>query len=108
MQCDQKVSGIQIGFDFPGSWKPTLRTLALGVTTGKRLSDRSAIATSYAYDNRNRLTSKVTPFGTLSYTYDAASNLLTMKSSNSGGASDTYTYDQLNRKFGSQAPTSRR
>jgi RHS repeat-associated protein len=54
-------------------------------------------ATTYAYDNRNRLTSKVTPFGTLSYTYDAAGDLLTLKSSNTGGASDTYTYDQLNR-----------
>src|SRR5208282_1387677 len=54
-------------------------------------------ATTYAYDNRNRLTSKVTPFGTLSYTYDAGGDLLTLKSSNSGGASDTYTYDQLNR-----------
>jgi hypothetical protein len=53
--------------------------------------------TTYAYDTRNRLTSKVTPFGTLSYTFDAAGNLLTLKSSNSGGASDTYTYDQLNR-----------
>ncbi len=53
--------------------------------------------TTYTYDNRNRLTSKVTPFGTLSYTFDAAGNLLTLKSSNSGGASDTYTYDQLNR-----------
>ena len=53
--------------------------------------------TTYGYDTRNRLTSKQTPFGTLSYTYDAAGNLLTLKSSNSGGASDTYTYDQLNR-----------
>ena len=54
-------------------------------------------STNYAYDTRNRLTSKVTPFGTLSYTYDAGGDLLTLKSSNSGGASDTYTYDQLNR-----------
>ena len=60
------------------------------------MSDISGI-TTYGYDNRNRLTQKVTPFGTLSYTYDAASNLLTMKPSNSGGAADTYTYDQLNR-----------
>jgi len=54
-------------------------------------------AYTYAYDSRNRLTSKVTPFGTLSYTYDAAGNLLSLKSSNTGGASDTYTYDQLER-----------
>jgi RHS repeat-associated protein len=60
------------------------------------MSDVSG-AYTYGYDNRNRLTSKVTPFGTLSYTYDAGGNLLTLKSSNAGGASDTYTYDQLNR-----------
>jgi RHS repeat-associated protein len=29
--------------------------------------------------------------------YDAGGDLLTLKSSNAGGASDTYTYDQLNR-----------
>ncbi|HKV81569.1 MAG TPA: hypothetical protein VJP02_25705 [Candidatus Sulfotelmatobacter sp.] len=28
--------------------------------------------TTYVYDNRNRLPSKQTPFGTLSYTYDNA------------------------------------
>ncbi len=49
------------------------------------------------FANPTQATTQATPFGTLSYTYDAASNLLTMKSSNSGGASDTYTYDQLNR-----------
>jgi RHS repeat-associated protein len=53
--------------------------------------------TTYTYDNRNRLTSKATPFGSLSYSYDAAGNLLTLKSSNTGGISDAYTYDQLNR-----------
>jgi YD repeat-containing protein len=60
------------------------------------MSDRSGY-TTYTYDNRNRLTSKQTPEGTLSYTYDAVGNLLTMQSSNPGGASDTYTYDELNR-----------
>ena len=54
-------------------------------------------STTYGYDTRNRLTSKQTPFGTLSYTYDSAGDLLSLKSSNTGGASDTYTYDQLDR-----------
>jgi len=53
--------------------------------------------TTYAYDNRNRLTSKATPEGTLSYTYDAHNNVLTIASSNANGASITYTYDTLNR-----------
>jgi YD repeat-containing protein len=48
--------------------------------------------TMYAYDTRNRLTSKQTPFGTLAYTYDPASNLLTLKSSNAGGASATLRF----------------
>jgi YD repeat-containing protein len=54
-------------------------------------------ATIYSYDNRNRLTSKQTPFGTLSYTYDAASNLTSTQSSNTNGLSVTYGYDVLNR-----------
>jgi len=53
--------------------------------------------TTCGYDTRNRLTSKQTPFGTLSYTYDSAGNLLTLASSNTNGASLTYSYDTLNR-----------
>ncbi len=49
------------------------------------------------YDNSNRLQSKQTPFGNLSYTYDAAGNELTINSSNAGGISDTHIYDELNR-----------
>jgi RHS repeat-associated protein len=62
----------------------------------KTMGDRSG-TTTYSYDNRNRLQTKQTPFGTLSYTYDAAGNVLTINSSNAGGISDTYTYDALNR-----------
>ncbi len=60
------------------------------------MSDASG-TTTYSYDNRNRLLAKVTPFGTLSYTFDAADNLLSLKSSNANGASSSYTYDALNR-----------
>jgi len=65
---------------------------------GKRLSmtDASGV-TNYTYDNRDRLLTKATPFGTLTYTYDAAGDVLSLKSSNAGGASMTYTYDVLNR-----------
>src|SRR5581483_903337 len=62
----------------------------------KTMTDPSGV-TTYAYDNRNRLQTKQTPFGTLSYTYDPAGDVLTIKSSNQNGASDTYTYDALNR-----------
>jgi YD repeat-containing protein len=43
------------------------------------------------------LKTKVAPEGTLNYTYDAHGNLQTLASSNTNGASMTYTYDVLNR-----------
>ena len=52
---------------------------------------------TFGYDNRNRLTSKGSPLGTLSYTYDDAGNLTSTTSSNAGGTENTYTYDALNR-----------
>src|SRR5205085_1967915 len=38
-----------------------------------------------------------TPFGTLTYGYDATSNVTSMSSSNANGASVNYAYDELNR-----------
>ena len=60
------------------------------------MSDVSG-STTYGYDNRNRLTQKQTPFGTFTYSYDNASDVLSIASSNANGESLTYTYDQLNR-----------
>ncbi|HKR11221.1 MAG TPA: PKD domain-containing protein [Pyrinomonadaceae bacterium] len=53
--------------------------------------------TVYTYDVRNRLENKQTPFGTLSYTYDDAGSVLTVRSSNANGVSVDYVYDELNR-----------
>ncbi|MEK6280646.1 MAG: PKD domain-containing protein [Acidobacteriota bacterium] len=53
--------------------------------------------TTYSYDTRSRLVGKHTPFGTLTYSYDEAGNLLTTRSSNANGTSVDYTYDVLNR-----------
>jgi RHS repeat-associated protein len=53
--------------------------------------------TTYAYDNQDRLITKTTPQGTLTYTYDATGNVSSMASSNANGASVGYTYDNLNR-----------
>ncbi len=53
--------------------------------------------TTYSYDVRNRLTSKQTPFGTLSYTYNDASNLQSVNSNHTNGVSVEYSYDVLNR-----------
>ena len=51
--------------------------------TGKRqtMTDASG-TTTYNYDNQDRLTSKQTPQGTLTYLYDAAGNVKSTKSSN--------------------------
>jgi RHS repeat-associated protein len=66
--------------------------------TGKRatMTDPSG-STTYTYDNRDRLKIKATPEGALNYTFDAHSNLKTITSSNSNGASVAYGYDVLNR-----------
>ena len=45
----------------------------------------------------DRLTTKATPEGTLSYTYDAAGNLASMTSRTRNGVSVSYSYDGLNR-----------
>ena len=67
-------------------------------STGQRatMNDASG-ATVYSYDVRNRLSSKQTPFGTLSYTYNEAGSLVTTRSSNANGVSVDYSYDTLNR-----------
>ncbi len=66
--------------------------------SGQRATMTDASGTTvYSYDGRNRLSSKQTPFGTLSYTYDDSGNLLTTRSSNANGTSVDYTYDPLNR-----------
>jgi RHS repeat-associated protein len=66
--------------------------------TGKRKTMTDAGGTTtYNYDDRDRLHEKQTPFGKLTYGYDTAGNLLSMSSSNTGGAMTTFSYDKLNR-----------
>jgi RHS repeat-associated protein len=65
--------------------------------TGTRASMVDASGTkTYTYDYRDRQKSKVTPQGTLTYTYDPHGDVATIASSNTNGASATYTYDALN------------
>jgi RHS repeat-associated protein len=80
---------------------PTLNEPAVSYAynaTGKRqtMQDASGV-TTYRYDNRDRLITKITPQGTLAYTYDGAGNVLTIVSSNPNGASLSYTYDARDR-----------
>jgi len=66
--------------------------------TGLRESMTDASGTTnYTYDVRERLLTKVTPQGTLTYTYGPTGSLTSMASSNANGVSVTYTDDALNR-----------
>jgi RHS repeat-associated protein len=80
---------------------PALNQPAIVLTyepTGQRatMTDASG-TTTYTYDLRDRLLTKVTPQGTLTYTYGPTGNLRSMTSSNANGVSVTYTEDALNR-----------
>jgi RHS repeat-associated protein len=66
--------------------------------SGQRASMQDASgSTTYSYDNRDRLLSKATPQGTLSYSYDPAGNLTRIQSNHAGGAAMDYAYDPRNR-----------
>src|SRR5258707_1216487 len=53
--------------------------------------------TSYQYDDFDRLRKKMTPFGTLTYSYTLNGNIQRIQSSNPGGTDLTYDWDQQNR-----------
>ena len=66
--------------------------------TGQRATMLDASGqTSYSYDNRDRLTQKATPQGTLSYSYNAAGLLAGIQSGHANGVAISYQYDALNR-----------
>ncbi len=66
--------------------------------TGKYLISTAQDGTvHYAHDALDRLTTKQTPEGTLSYTYYSTGKVETISSSNANGANVSYTYDGLNR-----------
>jgi RHS repeat-associated protein len=66
--------------------------------TGARASMTDASGTTaYEYDARDRLLTKATPAGTLTYTWDPAGNLATIRSSNTNGTSVNYVWDGANQ-----------
>jgi YD repeat-containing protein len=53
--------------------------------------------TTYTYTNRDQVSSKATPQGTLAYTYDLSANVALVVSSNANGTSVAYAWDADNR-----------
>lgn len=80
-------------------WNGASQVLGFGYTaTGLRSNMVDASGTTlFSYNSRDWLTSKATPFGSLSYGYDANGNVTNIASSNSGGAAMGYRLDSLNR-----------
>lgn len=60
------------------------------------MSDASG-TTNYTYDSMDRLITKSSPEGILSYTYNPVGKLESINSNHAGGVSISYTYDSLNR-----------
>ena len=81
---DPSLSQPSINFTFTTTGQPKTMVDGTGTKT-------------YSYDTRDRLLSKATPYETLTYTYDAASNVRSTRSSNTNDITVTYTYDALNR-----------
>lgn len=65
------------------------------------MSDASGV-TTYAYNERDWLTNKVTPQGTLAYRYDTGGNVTEIRSSNANGSRLAYEYDALDRVIGAE------
>jgi RHS repeat-associated protein len=69
----------------------------MGYRKRQTMTDPSG-TTTYTYDPQtDRLASKQTSFGTISYTYDAAGDVTQIASSNASGSVVAYQYDKLNR-----------
>jgi RHS repeat-associated protein len=78
------INGYKVSFAYSPTGQRTNMVDASGMTT-------------YTYDNRDRLQTKATPEGTLTYTYDGFGNLYQIVSSTANGTQLTYLYDSLNR-----------
>lgn len=59
-----------------------------------KMTDSKGQETKYEYDKANRLTKTVYPDGTISYSYDASGNRISMLDTT---GTTNYTYDELNR-----------
>jgi RHS repeat-associated protein len=80
----------------PTLGEPTITFTYNPTGTRTTMTDGSG-ATAYTYDTRDRLLTKATPAGTLTYTYDPAGNVATIRSSNTNGTSVDYAWDAANQ-----------
>ncbi len=86
-------------------WRKSAGILVLtnNYTASGRLARRvdEAGTNTWVYDSRDRVITNTTPVGTLSYSYDANGNQLTLKSGLSNGVDLSFGYDELNRLINS-------
>jgi YD repeat-containing protein len=80
----------------PSLAEPTVSYAYNATSTRSSMTDASG-NTTYGYDPRNRLLTKATPEGTLTYTYDASGNVASIDSSNTNGTSVGYAWDAANQ-----------
>jgi RHS repeat-associated protein len=80
----------------PSLGEPTVTYAYYANGPRQTMTDASG-ATSYTYDLRDRLLTKATPEGTLTYTYDASGNVASIDSSNANGTSVGYAWDAANQ-----------
>jgi len=87
-QTDRLLSESGPGFSHSFEYDGFLRRAVMNDASG---------ATTFNYDERDRLTAKRSPFGTINYSYDPQGNLTRMITDHTDGAAVTYQYDALNR-----------
>jgi RHS repeat-associated protein/uncharacterized repeat protein (TIGR01451 family) len=80
----------------PGLGEPTVTFTYNPTGTRATMADASG-STAYGYDTRDRLLTKATPAGTLTYAYDAAGKVASIRSSNVNGTSVDYGWDAANQ-----------
>jgi RHS repeat-associated protein len=80
----------------PTLGEPTV-TFAYNLTGTRASMVDASGTTTYGYDTRDWVLTKATPAGTLTYTYDPAGNVATIRSSNTNGTSVDYVWDAANQ-----------
>lgn len=92
----------QLAYDY--GFDPEGNLVSVGETVGA-LGAQGSVRRTYArtYDSRNRVRAETDPYGrTVSYDYDSADNLTSVKDAD--GGETAYSYDSLNRRARATLP----